>query len=208
MNLKKHFEIIKYWFKKLCLKLKYKSVEEIIVTDINQIKFHVGDIISLTLDNYKTLVGCLIQQGYCNNDLTELTNDMPQEVLIELLPHDLIIPRLPEDASHIKYYKLDGCDNEYPIPVKYLSKEMLQNLDDTTYVILNESNSEHLKDYLYEMDYYWAGGDSIIEFWPNNGYIVEISPITNRLRYARNIWHLTDYGKQFVINPEVYEIDL
>ena len=178
MNLKKHFEIIKHWFKKLCLKLKHKSVEEIIVTDINQIKFHVGDIISLTPDNYKLLVGCLIQQGYCNNDLTELTNDMPKQVLIELLPHDLIIPRLPEDASHIKY------------------------------VILNESNSEHLKDYLYEMDYYWAGGDSIIEFWPNNGYIVEISPRQNRLRYARNIWHLTDYGKQFVINPEVYEIDL
>ena len=208
MNLKKYFEIIKYWFTKLCLNLKHKSVEEIIVTDINQIKFDVGDIILLTPDNYKLLVGCLIQQGYYNNDLTELTKDIRQQVMIELLPYESIIPCLPDDARHIKYYILDGCDNEYPIPVKYLSYQMLQNLGYETYVIVTESNSENLKDFLYDLDYSWAGGDSIIEFWPNTGYIIEISPRTHRLRYAYDIWHMSDYGKHLVINPEVYKIEL
>ena len=185
-------------------------MNEIKITDINQIDIQAGDLLYLTKNNIKAIAAYLIQNKYTGNFGEDVFKSDYFKVnqIIYIKHNKTFIAGMNDHKGSVKQFFIDeSITNPYPFPKEYIQLQNFQ-IKGLTYVILTEENYVPLSKFLQKQGYRWLADVNVLNQFFVPGIIIEICPGIERLKYSSSIWGLSDNLKRKVKEYVIYDINV
>ena len=185
-------------------------MNEIKITDINQIDIQAGDLLYLTENNIAAIAAYLIQNEYTGRFGTDVfeSNYFKVNQIIYITHSKTFIAGMNDHKGSVKQFVIDNSiTNPFPFPKEYINSQNFQ-INGVTYVILTEENYLHLGKFLAEQGYRCPADMNTFNRFFVPGHIIEISPGLRQLRYSSSIWNIRDELKRRVKEYVIYDINV